>query len=936
MCRSSVRPTSREAQLLLRRVVVIASVLGALLMLVLRARSPALAPPSVAPPAALDVELSGCAAVLAGPVCELAADGTLRVWVRAAPGAVTFDTPSGAVVTTELAELQGGTLYRVAIPTGAPVIRVRSHAGALRSVRLAPRSAPPWVERAKALRQSGDAPGAALLVATAETSHDDVERAFALGLRARLELSAGRTEASFPLFREAVRLHRAHGRISDAADDSFALAFAYNQRSHRYAEARGVLDDIRAGDLTAYPDGGAREAYYRGTLATETGDARAALQHLPEARDHAARLGLALLERNAINAHALQLELVGRVREALDMLAELERRVATAGDVAACEKAEIAINTGFGALLAEEERDELGAERFDAVAPLERAVALCQRDCNDRYLRAAALGNLALAALQRGEASKARMHLEAARAGVTDARGIEVLFWHDLEGRIALAEGETARALTAFDEEVRRARSTLSFEAEWRAHVGKGTGLERTGRNAPAVEEYRAAEELLTSTSLLVPMGEGRGTFVGARSRSAKAAVDLLVRMGRAEEALAVVRSSRARVVAGLAQRARLEGSSNDDRARWEKALGAFRTARAALDTEAKDDWKLPRAEAARARGARDGREAELRAALDATFAVFASAGRAREGARLPALPRDATTLAFHPVRSGWVGIVADSSGVTTFPITSLPPTADGPALSERLLAPLGVRLERATRLRVLPFGALRAVDFHALPYEGKPLAMKLLVEYPVDLPARARNPVEEPRRALVISDPTLDLTGTRAETDHVVRAIRERGSYRVDVLEGPQATSAAILPLLARAALLHYAGHGVFAGREGWQSALPLAGGGHLAIGDVLAANDVPERVVLLGCETARTSTATGEEGLGLAQAFVVAGADVVIAPVRPVDDALAAHLSRALYGALAQSGVVDAATALRDAQMRIVTEDPALDWSAFRVSCR
>jgi hypothetical protein len=137
----------------------------------------------------------------------------------------------------------------------------------------------------------------------------------------------------------------------DAADDSFALAFALNQRSHRYAEARAVLDDVRAW-VGPYPDGRAREAYYRGTLATETGDARTAMRLLAAARAHAARLGLGVLERNAINAYALQLELVGRVHEALDLLRELETIASASKDASPCEKVEIAINLGFGALLA--------------------------------------------------------------------------------------------------------------------------------------------------------------------------------------------------------------------------------------------------------------------------------------------------------------------------------------------------------------------------------------------------------------------------------------------------------------------------------------------------------------------------------------------------------------------------------------------------------
>jgi CHAT domain-containing protein len=271
---------------------------------------------------------------------------------------------------------------------------------------------------------------------------------------------------------------------------------------------------------------------------------------------------------------------------------------------------------------------------------------------------------------------------------------------------------------------------------------------------------------------------------------------------------------------------------------------------------------------------------------------------------------------------------------VTSFAVSHLP-AKDAPAqATERLLLPIRTRLERAQRLRVMAYGALRAIDFHALPWDGQPLAARLPVEYPLDLPGKA--PAGDPSSiALVITDPTLDLESARAENEVVVRALRDH-AWSVSVLDGPRATSAAVLAALSQARLLHYAGHGVFAGREGWQSALPLANGGHLAIGDVLASTGVPARVVLSGCETARSAEDAPTESLGLAQSFIVAGAEFVIAPVRPVDDALAARMSAALYGGLAVTGAVAPAVVLREAQLGLRDKSPDADWSAFRVVTR
>ncbi|MBS2020180.1 MAG: CHAT domain-containing protein [Deltaproteobacteria bacterium] len=890
---------------------------------------------------ASSVEISGCAALRedkgAGSgaiVCELPADRTVRVWASSRFTRLFTSGGSGSPKSSVLREPDGGAVFRVEIPVGANELRVLAGAGADRTFRLAAKSAPEWLDRAKSARQKGDTSEALSIVKEHEASADRIAKAFALGIRARIELAAGHADVAFPLLRESMRLHREGGRLSDAADDGFALAFALNQRSHHYAEARAVLDDV-ASWVEPYADGRAREAYYRGQLAAETGDARTAFDRLRRARSHAARLGLSVLERNAANAYALALETVGRRAEATEILRVLADDLARAKDAGPCEKVEVAINASYGALLENEEASE-GARPADPSPALEAALAATDADCKDRYLRIAVLGDLALAALQRGDVAGARKRLAAAREGATAPRAVERLFWHDLDGRIALAEHDATRALAAFEEELALAESILSFEGQWRAHVGRGMALEALGKNEEALARYRAAEGVLTTLSFLVPLGEGRGTFVGDRGKSARLAVDLLARTSRPADALSIARTSRARVIAGLARSARVEGLAAADRERWEKALGAYRDARAALDAEAKDDWKLTRPEAARARTAREHREKDLTKALDAAFALLA--GSNDEGSTLEPLPGDALTLAFHPVRKGFLGLASSGGRTSTFRIEAMPSIDDPVAVAKALLEPIRPFLEGATRLRVLPYGPLRAIDFHALPLDGAPLVQRIAVEYPLDLPRSGgqRQAARDTPIAFVVGDPTLDLDKARVEADRIAGALRDGGAYRVEVALGREATSEVVLAGMERATHLHYAGHGVFAGLEGWESALPLAGGGRLAVGDILAAKAVPARVVLSACESARASSDAAPESLGLAQAFVIAGAELAIAPVRRVDDADAAKTTAALYGALATSAPAVPAKALRDAQLARLREAPSSDWAAFRVVTR
>jgi CHAT domain-containing protein len=224
----------------------------------------------------------------------------------------------------------------------------------------------------------------------------------------------------------------------------------------------------------------------------------------------------------------------------------------------------------------------------------------------------------------------------------------------------------------------------------------------------------------------------------------------------------------------------------------------------------------------------------------------------------------------------------------------------------------------------------MRGVDMHALPFDGAPLVSKLAVDYPLDVGGvrDAASGVE----ALVVSDPTRDLPATRAEAKAVVDSLRTSG-WGVTALDGASATSANVLARLASVRIFHYAGHGVFAGLEGWESALPVHGGGRIALGDVLALDRAPAGVVLSACESARADLDASAESLGLAQAFVAAGAEAVVAPTRAVGDALASKLARLLYEGWAPGAPPDLAELLQRAQVRIAAEDPQADWSSFRV---
>ncbi len=195
----------------------------------------------------------------------------------------------------------------------------------------------------------------------------------------------------------------------------------------------------------------------------------------------------------------------------------------------------------------------------------------------------------------------------------------------------------------------------------------------------------------------------------------------------------------------------------------------------------------------------------------------------------------------------------------------------------------------------------------------------------PATAPARAS--------AVVVGDPQRSLPEARREAAAVADAIRASGVLTVELLEGASATHAAVVEGLGTADLFHYAGHASYEGQDGWDSALPLAAQGRLLVTDVLALPHAPARVILSACGAARTASAAPGETLGIAQAFLVAGTDVVVAPTRDVRDEASARFFGRVYAALRRDGLGDLERAVREAELAERDRDPTSDWASFRV---
>lgn len=893
----------------------------------------------------------GCDEVLRdGPVCVVSEGaeprflnlrfeppaGARRLLLRGAGGALS--PPAATAAERRLT---------VAVPRGEGWIELRAvlpETVAVWSLRLARRRLPAWLIAAPR-------PGAAASdrSAWARTLEQHLPRA-PLALRGLVlhklaGLAAGERQAS--LYRQAMAAHAAAGQLLGEILNGAALAHGAVQ-DHRFQDARRILDGL-AGRLAPATDVSAplAVAYVRGILARRVGDLRTALAELGAAARLAEGLDtLGTWSGPIRQEQALVLQNLGRWPEAI---AIFQRLAGGPRAPTGCEpKGLLLSNYGWSLLM---QREAVGAAAPGAEALALRLLRQAQavfdgEGCRDET-RLDVRISLALAELQAGDAAGARESLAAAdRLAAATARRaalpadamtpLQQLWRCEIAARLERAAGRPGAALALYNGLPERAAGAFSPNGRWLAAYGRARAYRELGDFESSLAAHRRAQALIDEQSLDIPISEGREMFVALREGETRSFLELLVERGRVDEAFAVARRARTRVLRQLEHSVRLAGLTALERRRWDEGLGDYRRQRAALDRQAAMDWQLAADQLARARAARAAAARGMQATLDATFAILGQ-GTAELA---PPLPGE-LVLAYYDLGGGrWVGFGAGETvrmtSILLPPGGPLPPPRE---LSRRLLAPFAEDVRRARRVRVLPFGALEDVDFHALPFGDDILVAARPVVYGLDL----RKPADAPRqagafRALVLADPRGDLPGARGEARAVAAAVgaggARSGAWSAEILPG-DTDAGALYRRLAGCDLFHYAGHAQSTGAGGWESMLLLAHATSLTLPDLLALPRSPAWVVLSGCDTGRQAgggAGAAAEVPSLAHAFLLAGARGVVAAVRPVDDGAARAFVAQLYRQWA--GEPDLAERLRQAQLALRAADPASGaWQSFRL---
>jgi tetratricopeptide (TPR) repeat protein len=617
-------------------------------------------------------------------------------------------------------------------------------------------------------------------------------------------------------------------------------------------------------------------AFLHGRLASELGDLGTALGSFRRSLAIADRIGDATGRAVLLGPLADVLQSLGRDGDAQGFIAEIQRGAQDGGQGAdVCVHVDALTNAGW--LL--RDSDPPSAQQL-----VDQAAAFAAARCPLRL--PIALVNQGWLLASAGRFGEARAVLDRFAKGMRapDAR---VKTWAlRLEAEIILGE-DPARAEQHARHLAERATELCSTELLYEAQLLRARALIVLERPEQAAAAFAAAEQALTLWSRLVPLGEGRTTFFQRHDQLALTAIPFFlqqVKRGKPGAKLALaatLRHSIARFVTSLAQ-----GGSARVRAERGDA-GRDHTSKQFEQTL--DRWPM---------------NADAKVHPDAVAGVCETRDAKARAQDEPALtePPSQAALFVHPSRQGLLALAWRGSSIDFQEIPRAGAHEQSDELSARIARAAAPMLAGATLVHLYVHRSLAALplDRSLAPLLGVPIA------FAVD--ARFRAPGTSclgPRHALLVTNPQHNLWGA-SESAPIIQGALERMGFRVDRLDGAAATRSAIEARLAEpcTALFQYDGHGISAAKRGTSAAeaggapqdrtddaLLLTGGDTLTAADVLDLPHVPQAVVLNGCTTA------APEGLGLAQAFLLAGGGQVIASLDEIPAEDAARFTKKLY---------------------------------------
>jgi hypothetical protein len=784
-------------------------------------------------------------------------------------------------------------LYRVTLetpPSSGDLVLRDAYDRPLRTWPLAPDVELP--AGLKEILERGDDAASATAIENALADLAPRARVVALVALARIQQRGGNADAIIAAWdRAGEAALEAH--VPTEASRCFRAAAYHAVTYRRFGTALDRLDRAESIDgPVEHVSGRLLAARYRALVLRERGDHRHAVEILTHAAAEARARGLDNESPWIVRMLALLLVELGRYREGLSRFEELGPRF-LAGDEA--EQSAFEVDRGWVLLRAMESRAiawDLGQPR----AALERARSLAS-SIGRRDLEADAMANLIWVAHLAGDRRRAE-ELRTEYDQLDPGRGRRGgLFVEIADGHLRTDAGDLRGALAAFSRARERAlfeNDGLESEYSWRALYGTASALRRNGQPG-ALQAVRRAVDAVLQLALRTDLHDSRALFLRDREQLFADAVEWSVDAEEEAAAFAFAEAAHTQFLRSLEGGLRGERLGPVERARLEALRAEYGEARAEYETGETERELLAGAALQRFEARRANERARLAELFERAYAYLDEVAPVA-----PSLPSiEAIWRALAPTEA-LVSVVALGDRYRSFlvrPGRLQTHLMDIPANALDSWRP---ELAGVTHVYLVA-AAPGARDLHrAADPNGVFWLQHFSLSYLPYASVLERTVIGRSGRAVVAADPDDDLPEARVEAARV--AERLGGSLH---LIGAEVTRDALLHAIDHARVFHFAGHGRLEASESWDSHLDLANGEMLTLEDLIVSRPQVGLVVLSGCETA--SVADGQE-IALADGFVLAGAQTVVAADGVVDDARAGEFIHAFYAAGGESDPVAA----------------------------
>jgi hypothetical protein len=249
----------------------------------------------------------------------------------------------------------------------------------------------------------------------------------------------------------------------------------------------------------------------------------------------------------------------------------------------------------------------------------------------------------------------------------------------------------------------------------------------------------------------------------------------------------------------------------------------------------------------------------------------------------------------------------------------------------ERPLRPLleqaAERTAGCSRVVLAPHGSAGALPWTFLTRDwetrhGGPPAISIVPSLTV-LGRLQKRAAPRTRRAVVIGNPTGDLRYAEDEAREVASVLG------VEAILGPAADTATMNAAALDARILHLAAHAAF-DSDSPSDSYVLLSDARWSAREALRCQMDAELVILSGCETGSVGSLGGDELMGLAYAFLHAGARAVIVSLWPISDAVTAEFMGTFHRLHSKGTSACDALSRAAAEVRR-THDHPWYWAAF-----